>query len=149
MLKSNLFKLKNNDLSPAPGRLLIAEPLLSEHHFQRSVILMIECQNGGGMGIVQNKLSNLTLNEIIPDLTKIEDIPIFVVGSLNKDRLFYLPPLGDIIPGAIEVGNYLYIDGDFDVLLTYIRYGNPIRGREKFFYGYSGWEVDELINAIY
>ena len=148
IIKTEIFKIKHNDLAPAAGRMLIAEPFLKEQYFQRSVVFIIECHDEGGMGIVLNKVSNVTLNDIIENLDNIDDIPVYIGGPVSKDRLFYLHTLGDIIPGATEIADGIYIDGDFDVILNYIRSGNPVNGYIRFFVGYSGWDVGQLVEEI-
>lgn len=148
ILKTNLFKIQHNDLKPKAGCLLISEPFLNEVYFQRAVILMVECENTGGMGLVLNKAGELLLNDLIDGLENVEEIPLFCGGPVRRDRLFYLHTLGDIIPGSIKIADNLYIDGDFDVILSYLRSGNRIEGKIRFFLGYAGWEYDQLLKEI-
>lgn len=148
ILKTNLFKIKHTNLKPHTGCVLISEPFLNEVYFQRAVVMIIEYQKEGGMGLVLNKPAGLILNELIEGLENVEEIPIFCGGPVRKDRLFYLHTLGDIIPGSVNLGDNLYMDGDFEMLLAYMRSGNPIRGRIRFFLGYAGWEYQQLIDEI-
>lgn len=148
ILKTNLFKIQHSDLKPQAGCLLISEPFLNEVYFQRAVILMVECENTGGMGLVLNKSGELLLNDLIEGLENVEEIPVFCGGPVRRDRLFYLHTLGEIIPGSIKIGDNLYIDGDFDLILAYLRSGNRIEGRIRFFLGYAGWEYDQLLQEI-
>lgn len=148
ILKTDLFKIQHSDLKPQAGSLLISEPFLNEVYFQRAVILMIECENTGGMGLVLNKSGDLVLNNLIEGLDQVDQIPLFCGGPVRRDRLFYLHTLGEIIPGSIQVGKNLYIDGDFDLILAYLRSGNQIEGRIRFFLGYAGWEYDQLLEEI-
>lgn len=147
-LKTNLFKIQHSDLKPQAGCLLISEPFLNEVYFQRAVILMVECENTGGMGLVLNKAGEFILNNLIEGLEDVEEIPVFCGGPVRKDRLFYLHTLGEIIPGSIPIGNNLYIDGDFELILAYLRSGNQIEGRIRFFLGYAGWEYEQLMQEI-
>lgn len=148
ILKTDLFKIQHSDLKPQAGNLLISEPFLNEIYFQRAVILMIECEESGGMGLVLNKPGDLILNNLIEGLDDIEQIPVFCGGPVRHDRLFYLHSLGELIPGSIEVGKDIYIDGDFDMILAYLRSGNQIEGRIRFFLGYAGWEYPQLMEEI-
>ncbi|MEG1587096.1 MAG: YqgE/AlgH family protein, partial [Bacteroidales bacterium] len=148
ILKPNLFKIQHSDLKPRSGCLLISEPFLNEVYFQRAVILMVECENTGGMGLVLNKPGDLLLNNLVEGLDKVEDIPVYCGGPVRRDRLFYLHTLGEVIPGSIQLGNNLYIDGDFELILAYLRSGNQIEGRIRFFLGYAGWEYEQLLQEI-
>ncbi|MGL4292407.1 MAG: YqgE/AlgH family protein [Bacteroidales bacterium] len=147
-LKTDLFKIHHSDLTPRAGCLLISEPFLNETYFQRSVILMVECENTAGMGLVLNKPGEFILNDLIEGLDEIEKIPVFCGGPVRKDRLFYLHTLGEIIPGSVQIGKNLYIDGDFELILAYLRSGNQIEGRIRFFLGYAGWEYQQLMQEI-
>ena len=148
IINSDIFKIKSNNIIPQKGYLLTSEPFLTEKHFRRSVILIIEYDESGGMGLVLNKNCNITLNSLIEDLNCQEDIPLFCGGPVSKDKLFYIHKLGNIIPGSVKIAEDLYIDGDFETILSYIRSGNKIEGVIKFFLGYSGWEPQQLKDEI-
>lgn len=148
IINSDIFKVLCNNIIPHKGCLLISDPFLHEKHFRRSVILMIEYEKIGGMGLILNKESSLTLNMVIENLNAKEEIPIFCGGPVSNDRLFYIHKLGNIIPGSIRIGENLYIDGDFETLLSYIRSGNKTEGIIKFFVGYAGWDYQQLNKEI-
>ena len=59
----------------------------------------------------------------------------------------YLHTLHEI-PGTLPINNGLYLNGDFDAIKKYILQGNPIKGKIRFFLGYSGWECEQLIQEI-
>ena len=67
---------------------------------------------------------------------------------MESDHLFYIHTLGRLVPGSIEIAEGLYIGGDIDVILSYIRSGNTVEGHIKFFLGYSGWEAGQLEEEI-
>ena len=87
------------------------------------------------------------LNEIITEFKYIEDIPLHTGGPIGTDTLFYLHTLHEI-PGTLPINNGLYLNGDFDAIKKYILQGNPIKGKIRFFLGYSGWEYEQLIQEI-
>ena len=72
-----IFQVESNKAIPRTGGLLIASPFLEDFHFSRSVVLMVEHNDEGSMGIVLNRnFSNLmTLNELVPSLSKLPPIP--------------------------------------------------------------------------
>lgn len=147
-LKAGMFNIAFNKLVPERGRLLISEPLLSEAYFQRSVIFLIEHNDQGTMGLVVNKPSGLVLNRIVEGLEDIDEIPVFCGGPMSSDRMYYLHTLGHLVPHSIEISDGLYIGGDFDVILSYLRSGNNIEHNIKFLVGYSGWSPGQLIEEI-
>ena len=88
------------------------------------------------MGLVLNKPSGLVLNRLVEGLEELTEIPVFCGGPMSGDRLYYLHTLGHLVPNAIEVGKGLYIGGDFDVIVSYLRSG------------YSGWSSGQLSEEI-
>lgn len=142
---SDLFKINHRRIKPKRGRKLIAEPLLADGVFQRSVVLMVEYALSGSMGLVLNKPSGFDLRNLVPSIKDVkEPVPVFSGGPVGNDRLFYVHRLGHIIPNAVELDNGLYIDGDFESVVAYIESGNPVNENIRFFLGYSGWDAGQL-----
>ena len=148
-MKKERLRVKHNMIAPEKGKILIAEPFLSESYFQRSVIYMTEHNNESSMGFVVNKKVDFKVNEFFDELAEIGDIPIYCGGPVETNRLFYLHCLGsEIVPDSIHVGDGIYLDGDFRALLNYLIEGNSPQGVVKFFLGYSGWEKGQLLAEI-
>lgn len=139
----DIFKIETNHIVPARGRILISEPFLCDHIFGRSVILLVDHTKEGTMGLVLNKSLPLFLNDILQDFKYQENIPIYKGGPLSTDTLFYLHTL-EGITGSLPISDELYLNGDFNAIKEYILQGNPIKGKIRFFLGYSGWEYDQL-----
>ncbi|WP_297329935.1 YqgE/AlgH family protein [uncultured Bacteroides sp.] len=140
---TDIFKIETNHVVPARGKVLISEPFLCDQMFGRSVVLIVDHTQEGTMGLVLNKPLPLLLNDALQDLRYQENIPIYKGGPLSTDTLFYLHTLEDI-SGSLPISNGFYLNGDFDAVKKYILQGNPIKGKIRFFLGYSGWEHDLL-----
>lgn len=149
--RNNIFTIKHNDLKPDKGRLLISEPFLSDAYFQRSVVLLVEHDESGSIGLVLNKKSNLTLNSFFPEFKNSPDIPIYIGGPVASNSLFYIHTLGDaIIPESFKVADGLFFSGEFEAMKEYLLYSqdNDLAHRVKFFLGYSGWDANQLKEEI-
>jgi len=144
----DIFKIKHNNALPGKGKILISEPFLRNVYFQRSVILLVEHSPQGAMGFVLNKRTSLYVNDFLEGLEIIPSIPIYLGGPVASDRLFFIHSLGDAIPGSIPIDENLYFDGDFEALEHYITKGGNIKGKLKFFLGYSGWTENQLESEI-
>lgn len=140
---TDIFKIETNHIVPAQGKILISEPFLCDHIFGRSVILLVDHTKEGTMGLVLNKPLPLFLNDILQDFNYQENIPIYKDGPLSTDTLFYLHTL-EGITDSLPISNGLYLNGDFNAIKEYILQGNPIKGKIRFFLGYSGWEYEQL-----
>jgi putative transcriptional regulator len=53
------LKQPHNDIKPGTGKLLIAEPFLTDPNFSRSVILIAEHSEDGDIGFILNQTTNL------------------------------------------------------------------------------------------
>ena len=51
-MNMTIFQIESNKELPRPGSLLISAPFLLDFNFARSVVLMIEHNDEGSMGIV-------------------------------------------------------------------------------------------------
>ena len=144
-----IFQIESNKIHPRKGDLLISAPFLKDFYFARSVILMIENNDEGSMGIVLNKsFSNLmTLNEVIPELASLPPIPLYKGGPVERKTLFYLHSFSEL-KDALPLGNGLYVNGDFEQMKRYLLCGGSTQGYIRFFMGYTGWQKGQLKQEI-
>ena len=145
----SIFQIESNKATPRQGSLLVSAPFLKDYHFARSVVLVVEHNDEGSMGIVMNKnFSNLmTLNELVPELASIPPIPLYKGGPVGRDTLFYLHTFS-YLKDALPLGNGLYVNGDFEQMKRYILAGGETQGTVRFFMGYAGWQRGQLTQEI-
>lgn len=145
ILDSDKLKMKFDQPVPKVGDLLLAEPLMNDIAFQRSVIILIEHGDEfGSVGFVTNRCSNYNLNDLVEEIERDDEIPIYIGGPVHRDRLYYIHTLGSLIPESIEICNGLFVSGNFKAMIEYVNSGAPIDGKVRFFLGYSGWEKNQL-----
>lgn len=144
-----IFQMESNKVPPQLGSLLISAPFLIDRLFSRSVVLMIEHNDEGSMGIVLNKNFNylMTLNEVVPELSSLPPIPIYNGGPISRDTLFYLHTFAGL-KDALPLGNGLYVNGDFEQIKKYLLNGGTTQGVIRFFMGYAGWQKGQLMQEI-
>lgn len=136
----------SNKLKPEAGRLLISEPYLSDPNFERTIILLCEHNEEGSVGFVLNKPSLSKLNELINDLSDLENV-LCIGGPVQQDTLHFLHQCPDI-DGAIEVSDNIYWGGEFEQLIGKIESQQIDASEVKFFVGYSGWSPGQLEEEI-
>ena len=144
---ADIFKIETNHVVPSRGKVLISEPFLCDQTFGRSVVLLVDHGEDGTMGLVLNKPIPLFLNEVLQGFSCPENIPIYKGGPLSTDTLFYLHTF-EQISGSLPISKGLYLNGDFDAIKAYLMQGNPVKGKIRFFLGYSGWEHEQLSREI-
>lgn len=147
-IESLIYKQPTN-LAPGKGDLLIAEPLLNEPYFKRSVVLLLEEDaEQGHVGLTLNVPTPVTLSDIFPDWKDGKKVKVYCGGPVEADRLFMLHTLGDRFEGAMEVAEGLYVGANLDQVLEFIKEEDDVEGKIRFFLGYSGWGKDQLTTEI-
>ena len=128
---------------PHRGALLVAEPFLDEGCFRRAVICLAEYSEKGAVGFVLNSPTHSHLNELLGGEGPIPSIPVYCGGPVGTDHLFFLHDIASL-PGAVEVASGLFANGDFDMLLDFMRSDEGVCRHVKFLIGYSGWSPGQL-----
>lgn len=144
---ADIFKIETNHVVPSRGKILISEPFLCDQTFGRSVVLLVDHSEDGTMGLILNKPIPLFLNDVLQEFSCSENIPLYKGGPLSTDTLFYLHTF-EQISGSLPISKGLYLNGDFDAIKAYLMQGNPVKGKIRFFLGYSGWEHEQLSQEI-
>lgn len=138
---------KLNKLKPAKGRLLISEPLSMDPFFKRTVVLLCEHNDEGSFGFVINRYLEVELNEIIDNFPNF-DGQVSVGGPVQRDNLFYIHTLGDVVEHSIPVKDGLHMGGDFEVIKGLVIAGKIQPDQIRFFVGYSGWDAGQLATEM-
>lgn len=148
-LRSTLFNINLDTEKPHSGSLLVAEPFLREDCFNHAVVLLVDHGPGySSMGLTLNKLTNYRLGEVVDEVDKKLDIPVFLGGPVGDDRMFYLHTLGSVFSNSIEIQPGLFIGGDYDQVVEYVNEGYPTSGLLRFYVGYTGWDPGQLVEEI-
>ena len=134
-----------------PGTLLISRPFLGDPNFERSVVLLCrDDAEDGTFGLVLNRISNLTLSDVLdlpPKVTAAAGLPLYVGGPVEPNTLHYLHRRADL-PGANDLGQDVYWSGDFEMLLGLIGSGDVQPDEVRLFAGYSGWSAGQLAGEM-
>lgn len=137
------------EVHPRGGQLLLSEPLMADHNFSRSAVMLLEQDSTGGhIGLMLNKGPVCQLNQLIEGLPAEITIPIFKGGPVELDRLFMLHRLGNIFSNSMEIAPGLYVGGTEDEVIGYIISHGGAVGDIRFFIGYSGWGAGQLTSEI-
>ncbi|RXQ96817.1 YqgE/AlgH family protein [Ancylomarina salipaludis] len=143
----NIFRFGSNDVKPAKGKVLIAEPFLEGRYFKRSVVLLTEFSEDGAVGFVLNKPTHLNINELLTDLDVFES-EVFVGGPVQNNQIYYLHTVPELIPNSFQIFDNLYWGGDFAILKELVYNKKIERDQIRFFAGYSGWSAGQLEDEI-
>ena len=142
-----ILDFKPTGLEIAKGKLLLSEPFLKDYFFKRSVILMLEHDEFGSMGMIINRETEYYINDLVDGFPEF-DSKVFLGGPVQTENIFILHRKGDLINGSQEVIPGLYWGGDFEQIKEMIRIGVLKNTDLRFYLGYSGWSKDQLKNEL-
>tara|TARA_Y100000758_G_scaffold259237_1_gene196927 strand:- start:98 stop:673 length:576 start_codon:yes stop_codon:yes gene_type:complete len=129
------------------GCLLLADPnIINDPYFNRAVILITENSEDEVVGFIINKPLEYNFEDIFSGMGK--DYKIYNGGPVNKDNLYYIHNLPDLIPNSIKVSDNLFWGGDFSDIKNLIKDNKIGSNNIRFFSGYSGWTLSQLNNEI-
>ncbi len=130
------------------GRLLVANPLLPDPNFDRTVVLLLAYSDDGALGLVLNRPSQMDVGEPLPQWEHLAAEPavLFFGGPVAHQAVICLarnlpaPPLADSGDAWKEVSpgiGTIDLDQDPDQFAGLVR---PVR----LFAGYAGWGPGQL-----
>jgi putative transcriptional regulator len=133
------------------GTLLLANTDLLEPTFRRSVIYIVEHNDGGTLGVVLNRPSETAVYNVLPQWAKLAGKPktMFIGGPVKRDAALCLAVLrvgaaADDVPGLRHVaGRMAMVDLDADPEAI-----APAVEGVRIFAGYSGWTIGQLEGEI-
>jgi putative transcriptional regulator len=133
------------------GSLLLANTDLLEPTFRRSVIYVVEHNDGGTLGVVLNRPSETAVYNVLPQWAKLAARPktMFIGGPVKRDAALCLGSLrAGIEPQGVSGLRHVSgrmvmvdLDADPDVLA-------PALEGVRIFAGYSGWTIGQLEGEI-
>lgn len=130
------------------NHLLIAMPGLSDPNFARGVTVICQHNDDGALGIVVNRLSSLTLGEVLDQMqiqTQIPglaQLPVHAGGPVQMDRGFVLHEPCGSYDSTFKVSDELCVTTSRDVLAAMAEGRGPARA--LFALGYAGWGAGQL-----
>ena len=147
MKKEELFKIQSNTLNPAIGNVLISEPFMNDFYFRRSVILIIDHNEEGSLGVIINKRLTIPFNEIVQGFPEFK-ADVYLGGPVETDRIFFIHTVGEMIPDSHKISDGLYWSGNINVLKSMIKMDLIKPHEVRFYVGYAGWDGGQLRNEL-
>lgn len=130
------------------GRLLVATPALLDPNFVRTVILVLEHNDDGALGVVVNRSTGVPVGDVLPAWSALTSAPqvLFQGGPVALDSALGLgraAPDADLIGWRRLRGVLGLIDLDTPPELV-----AGVLGSLRIFAGYAGWGSGQLESEI-
>jgi putative transcriptional regulator len=139
----------SQDSEPASGMFLVAQRGLHDPYFTRTVILLLQHNANGSLGLIINRKANLQLSDAIEDIDKAEASKhsLFFGGPLGTHRVFMLMRHGDATDQSHRIANDIYFSAHQDVLENMLARKTP-DSELRLFLGYSSWSAGQLAGEL-
>jgi len=127
--------------SSLSGRLLVATPMLGDPNFDRTVVLMIEHNSEGALGVVLNRPGTLEVVDALPEWSTLAASPavLFSGGPVQGNALVGLGEEAEVpLVGSVGTVNLGIAPDGADGRLR----------RVRLFAGYAGWGPGQLEGEI-
>lgn len=130
------------------GTLLIAEPFITDDNFFRCVILLIDHNEFGSMGVVINDASNLLMRAASEDDGAEITLKLYFGGPVeSKQTMNFLHKCSNI-QDSVHVGEGIYWGGNaFDIIEMHQK-GEINQDNAIAIAGYCGWGPNQLEQEI-
>lgn len=131
------------------GVFLIASEKLIDPNFSQTVVLLIDYDQSGALGLIVNRPSGIPLSQALPELEILEkrQDTVFFGGPVGRNQLFLLVRSSLSPPDASLVVEDVYASVSLETLRRLMSDGDP----EPVFHahaGYSGWGPGQLDNEV-
>jgi putative transcriptional regulator len=127
------------------GHLLIASPKLRDPNFFRSVVLLVQHDERGSLGLVLNRPMELTIREAWKQLS---EMPCQVEGNLHKGgpcEGVLMALHTDLEASDVEVFDGVHFSTTKDAIEHLVSHTG---GSVRLFVGYAGWSPGQLENEL-
>jgi len=133
------------DRQPAAGDLLVASILLADGVFNQSVVLILDSDSDGALGVILNEVSQTTLESVLPDWVPAVSEPrlLFHGGPVSPNGAICLASVaarGEEPPGwrpLFDNVGLLHLDTPIEIVTG--AYTDL-----RIFAGYAGWAPGQL-----
>ena len=134
---------------PVPGDLLVASVLLADGIFNQTVILVLDSDDDGALGVILNEISQTPLDAVLPEWARSVSEPqlLFHGGPVSPNGAICIASVldgGEEPPGwrrLFENVGLLHLDTPIEIVAGAYR-------DLRIFAGYAGWSAGQLQSEL-
>ena len=126
------------------GAFLVASPRMDDPNFRQTVLFIVEYGQGGTVGLILNRPTDVLVSEVLPDLPMLKGTRhrVFGGGPVGGRQMVLLFRLLQPYPDARLILNGIYV-GTPSVLERLIAQPKPAEDFRAFV-GFAGWAPGQL-----
>ncbi len=131
------------------GVLLFSIPELRDPNFFQTVVLLINYEKEGAMGVIINKPTEVSLDEALPDVEEIQgqSLPVFFGGPVDQNHMIVLLRTNKPPKKTLKVFKDVYFTGSKDVLVERLK-KHDSHDKVRVYAGYAGWTAGQLEHEV-
>ena len=128
----------------SPGTLLIAEPFIEDETFYRKVIVIIEDNSMGSIGLVLNDPTELSMNAKTEETGQEANFNLYIGGPVQtQESLQFIHNCPDI-DECQPLADGIFCGGDLSQIVIEYALGRINEDNSIALTGYCGWEPQQL-----
>jgi putative transcriptional regulator len=142
-------RIGGREMESLTGRLLVATPALRDPNFERTVVLLVAHEDGGALGVVLNRATEVPVAEVLEGWGSLASDPavVFEGGPVQPEAAICLART------RVGVSRVLGFNRVSGAVGTVDLSGEPEKLREslvsvRVFAGYAGWAPGQLEGEI-
>ena len=132
-----------------PGVFLFAIPEMQDPNFGQTVILLVDYNRSGALGLIINRPTNIPLDQALPHIEGVEELSLtlFFGGPVRRHFMSALLLSAEPPGEAQQVFDSVYFTGDREVLSRSLAGADPEK-RVRIYRGYAGWSSGQLDREV-
>ncbi len=131
------------------GKFLVASRQLKDPNFTETVVLLVEYDRSGAMGLVLNRPTKMRLSTVLPDMEGLQDLPdtVYVGGPVAKNQMLLLIRSSSKPDDARLVFDDIYVSSSRALLRKMVDRRDP--GQTfRLYAGHAGWAPGQLDQEV-
>lgn len=133
----------------ARGMFLIASRRLVDPNFSQSVVLLLEYDSKGALGLIVNRPTEVTLTDLLPDVDVLKERSdvVYVGGPVSKNRIVLLMRSDEHPRESGRVFADTYVSSSMETLEHAVALAEE-GATFHAYVGYAGWGPGQLDNEV-
>jgi putative transcriptional regulator len=133
----------------AKGKLLIARPQAGGPYFHESVVLLLNYEPEGAVGLIINRPTEVELARLLPDIEALRGRPdrAFFGGPVERERMMLLYRSSQPLPDSRPIVGDIHASGSFETLRKVVESG-ATESSFRAYVGYAGWGMGQLDGEV-
>ena len=130
---------------PARGKFLIAGPEMRDPNFSETVVLLLEYDETGALGLIINWPTEMPADHVLPEVDGLAEIPhqLFIGGPVQRGQITLLVQADEAPRGARHVFADIYFSSSGD-LLRQLAAEKDSDKQFRLYLGFAGWGAGQL-----